>query len=146
MCTGSASPTFAQSTQEFEACATYVPRKLMMKLRGAGAEVTRSCGITLIELGDNKAAVDVLNCWFATLDPADDPLLSVGDCPSRGVELECRSILESFSQLSATQLQNMLPLHPNLHNPPTEIRFHHCQMALSAVVSFLEPWTAICCH
>ena len=131
------SPTFARSTEEFDASETHVPRKLMMKLRGAGAEVTRGCGITLIELGGCTAAIEILYGWAATLGPEDDPLLSVSRCPSLAVELECCSILASFSQLSAAQFENMPVLQPH-GNPPTDVRFNHCQMSLSAVASFLQ--------
>jgi hypothetical protein len=105
-------------------------------MRRHGAEMSRALGLTLVHISTAQAQ-EVFNQFLATLCDEDDPLVSVGDAHSRPVQLECRSILVGFSTMKKADFANAHTLRP-FANPPTDVRFHHCQFSLSALPVFLQ--------
>ena len=131
------SPSFAQSSEEFAASGSRVPRKVLQLLKREGASVSRGMGITLVDI-DSCEAMVVLNSFMNSLSDDDDPLLSVAGAASIPLLLECQSILQHFSGLRKVDFDGgaHLLVHP-MQAPSSYHRFH-CAFALAFVNEFLS--------
>ena len=133
-----ASPAFSQSSEEFAASGTHIPRHVLAAFRQSGCRFSRGCGLTLVEIENNTAGRAILDEFLGSLTDDDDPLLSVADAQSRRAELECRIILHQFAGLSKGDFDRQHHLQlASMAAPPTDVRFHHSAFALSAVAYFM---------
>ena len=133
------SPSFQMGSVEFAASGTRVPKSVLRDLKAAGADISRDLGLTYVGLGSNTVALEMYMRWTRSLSDEDDPLLLINNAVSPLVEHELNQILQQYATFNAAAIHGGAAAVPGwvVNRPFPPVRYHHAQMALTAVAVFM---------